>query len=190
MGKLKFNRPVRNDVSDPYGSRGGTHHGIDYASPKGTEVRASERGLVVRAADNPKTEKRRRAYGNVIVIYHNPVELEPGKKKRHIYTLYAHLDSMSVSAGDIVHKGQVIGASGDTGMSRGEHLHFELLFAKKKLGWLESSGAMGVHGGEEGAHYRRRPDGYLACGTTAEGTLPATASIPRFRAYGRHRWGG
>lgn len=184
MGKLKFNRPVRNDVSDPYGSRGGTHHGIDYASKKGTEVRASERGLVVRAALNPKTEERRRAYGNV--IDHTPMAK---KDQRHIYTLYAHLDRMDVSAGDIVHKGQPIGASGDTGMSRGEHLHFELLDVGQRLGWQSSSGAMGVPGGEKGARYRRRPDGYLACGTTVEGTLPGKASSFRQMAFGRYRWG-
>src|SRR3989304_4303868 len=82
MGDLYFERPVNYPVSDPYGSRGGTHYGIDYAAPKGSSVGASERGVVVRAADNPKTETRKRAYGNVIVIYHNPEKLDLSEKQK------------------------------------------------------------------------------------------------------------
>ena len=169
MGDLYFDIPLdENKVNDPYGSRGGGHHGIDYEAKKGKQVMASERGKVVRAALNPKTEKRRRAYGNVIVIDHTP---HADKDKRHIYTLYAHLDRMDVSAGDIVYKGQVIGASGDTGTGSGPHLHFEVLDVGQRLGWSKSSGAMGVPGGEEGAHYRRKPGKYFGERTTIEGTV-------------------
>ena len=173
MGDLYFERPVNYPVSDPYGSRGGTHYGIDYAAPKGSSVGASERGVVVRAADNPKTETRKRAYGNVIVIYHNPEKLDLSeKKKRHIYTLYAHLDWMSVRAGDIVKKGATIGASGNTGMSTRPHLHFEVIVAGSELGWSSSTGAMGVPGGSEDRGYRKDPEGYFGRRTSVEGALP------------------
>ena len=156
-------------MSDPYGSRGGTHYGIDYAAPKGSSVGASERGVVVRAADHPKTETRKRAYGNVIVIDHAP---DAGEYKRHIYTLYAHLDWMSVRAGDIVKKGATIGASGNTGMSTRPHLHFEVIVAGSELGWSSSTGAMGVPGGSEDRGYRIDPEGYFGRRTSVEGALP------------------
>lgn len=57
MGALNFTKPINAKVGDKYGSRGGTHKGIDYPAPKGTSVIASEDGLVVRAADNPKTRR-------------------------------------------------------------------------------------------------------------------------------------
>ncbi len=164
MGDLYFERPVNYPVSDPYGSRGGTHYGIDYAAPKGSSVMASERGRVVRAADHPKSETRKRVYGNVIVIDHAP---DAGKYERHIYTLYAHLDWMSVRAGDIVKKGEPIGASGNTGMSTGPHLHFEVIVSDSALGW-SNAGAMGV----PGEWYRKDPEGYFGRPTIVEGTLP------------------
>ena len=43
-----------------------------------------------------------------------------------IYTIYGHLSSVNVSAGQTVSQGQVIGYSGNTGNSYGAHLHFEV----------------------------------------------------------------
>jgi len=161
LGELNFTKPVNANAGDRYGSRGGTHKGIDYPAHKGASVVASEDGLVLRAADNPGTESGKRAYGNVIVIYHNPGEPDAGKKKdKHIYTLYAHLDKMYVKAGDFVEKHEMIGAAGSTGTSTGPHLHFEV---------IESKGAMGVGGG---GGIRKNPEDYFNQPTEAEGTLP------------------
>jgi murein DD-endopeptidase MepM/ murein hydrolase activator NlpD len=168
MGELNFTKPINAKVGDKYGSRGGTHFGIDYPSPKGTSVIASEDGLVVRAADNPKTPQRPRAYGNVIVIYHNPGDPEPGKEKiKYLYTLYAHLDKMYVTAGDYVEKYETIGAVGSTGTSTGPHLHFALFDEKRGLGWKRKKGATGVSGSRA-----KDPNGYIGKILNAEGTLP------------------
>lgn len=57
-----------------------------------------------------------RSYGRYVVIDHGG----------GIITLYAHLNSRSVQAGDVVVKGQTIGLVGNTGNSTGAHLHFEV----------------------------------------------------------------
>jgi murein DD-endopeptidase MepM/ murein hydrolase activator NlpD len=188
MGDLYFQRPISNShkISSPFNSRDGEHRGIDYEAPIGIKVVASERGLVVRAAENPKTKERKRAYGNVVVIDHTPFAKEI---ENHIYSLYAHLDTMSVSAGDIVEKGKKIGRSGNTGMSSGPHLHFEILDVKSKLGWRSSRGAMGVHGVKTGGKFfRKNPRPFFTKCTTIEGTIedislenmrnPLTPNIP------------
>ncbi|MFQ5428074.1 MAG: M23 family metallopeptidase [Thermodesulfobacteriota bacterium] len=171
MGDLYFDRPVSYAVSDPYDSRGGTHKGIDYAAPKDSALKASERGMVVRAAENPKTGTRKRAYGNVIVIDHTPYADEVEK---HIYTLYAHLGTMKVSAGDTVKKGEVIGRSGSTGMSTGPHLHFEVIDSGSQLNWLRGRGAMGV----SGRAHRKNPGKYFRGRTVVEGALPEKLHNP------------
>lgn len=167
MGELNFIKPVNHKAGDNYGSRGGTHHGIDYEAPMGTSVKASEGGKVVRAADNPKTAKRRKAYGNVIVIDHTPYA---DKKDRHIYTLYAHLDSMSVKYDANVILGEVIGKSGNTGQSTGPHLHFEVIDSGYEMNWAKgkvNDGAMGP----TGALNRLDPECYFGYPTIVEGTL-------------------
>jgi murein DD-endopeptidase MepM/ murein hydrolase activator NlpD len=85
------------------------HYGIDIAAPRGTLIVASADGIVVEAS-------YRRGYGNTIVINHG----------YGIRTMYAHLSSFSVSAGDEVLKGQKIGSMGSSGVSTGSHLHYEV----------------------------------------------------------------
>jgi murein DD-endopeptidase MepM/ murein hydrolase activator NlpD len=83
---------------------------LDIAVPTGTPVLAADDGMVVSADWSGN-------YGELIEIDH-------GGGKRT--TWYAHLSSFAVSVGDTVHKGQVIGYSGDTGYSTGPHLHYEV----------------------------------------------------------------
>lgn len=56
-------------------------------------------------------------YGGLIVIDH----------LNGIHTLYAHMSSTYMGEGDQVEAGQVIGRQGDTGITTGEHLHFEVI---------------------------------------------------------------
>ncbi len=85
------------------------HGGTDIGAPGGANIQAMKAGTVVIATYNS-------SYGNYVVISHYD-----GSK-----TLYAHMRSMAVSAGQSVNQGQVIGYVGTTGSSTGNHLHFEV----------------------------------------------------------------
>ncbi|GAA4126979.1 M23 family metallopeptidase [Streptomyces tunisiensis] len=100
-------------VSTAYQSGGaiwssGSHTGIDFHAASGTPVQSVGVGTVVEAGWGG-------AYGNQVVI----------KMHDGTYTQYAHLSSVSVSAGQEVTVGQQIGLSGATGNVTGAHLHFE-----------------------------------------------------------------
>ena len=86
------------------------HRGVDIAVPTGTTVYAAHDGTVTAAAYDSH-------YGNYVVI-----EIDGYTTK------YAHMDSISVSAGQTVEKGAVIGTTGNTGSSTGSHLHIECLY--------------------------------------------------------------
>ena len=90
------------------------HTGQDIAKSYGTKIVAADGGRVVRASYNG-------AYGNSIVIDHG----------NGYSTMYAHLQSFNVSAGDIVTQGQKIGEMGSTGWSTGPHLHYEVWYQGK-----------------------------------------------------------
>ncbi|MFF6779355.1 peptidoglycan DD-metalloendopeptidase family protein [Streptomyces sp. NPDC012510] len=87
----------------------GYHTGVDFVAPTGTSLRAVGAGTVVSAGWGG-------AYGNQVVV-----KLADG-----YYAQYAHLSSISVSAGQSVSGGQQIGLSGATGNVTGPHLHFEI----------------------------------------------------------------
>jgi len=100
------------------------HMGLDVGLDAGTPVRAAGDGTVVWASygqtynspyflDDP--------YGISIVIRHNF-----GYKGGRLWTVYAHLREVSVEVGQQVQRGEVIGMSGNTGVSTGPHLHFEV----------------------------------------------------------------
>lgn len=86
------------------------HRGVDIAVPTGTTVYAAHDGMVTAAAYDSH-------YGNYVAI-----EIDGYTTK------YAHMDSLSVSAGQTVEKGAVIGTTGNTGSSTGSHLHIECLY--------------------------------------------------------------
>lgn len=161
MGKLYFQEPVKDiERNGGFGDNrnGRTHYGIDYDTKGGTEVQASERGMVVRASYVPGDPN----YGFTVVIDHTP---DAGDDERHIYTLYAHLSSLSVSSGDMVSQGEAIGLSGNTGTAsfygntgRQFHLHFEVIDTQGsgKMKW-NSEGSTGYNG-----HVNRvNPDKYF-----------------------------
>ncbi|MCD6350834.1 MAG: peptidoglycan DD-metalloendopeptidase family protein [Armatimonadetes bacterium] len=111
-----FVRPVPGRITSGFGMRmhpilhyRRMHTGVDFHASYGTPVRAADKGLVVYAG-------WRGGYGKCIILDHGS----------GIATLYGHLSRISVSRGQIVKRGAVIGAVGSTGLSTGPHLHFEV----------------------------------------------------------------
>ncbi len=94
---------------DPFNGKSTFHAGIDFIAQSGTPVLSAAGGKVIAAQWSGD-------YGNVVDIEHD----------KGIATRYAHLSAMSVKEGEIVQKGQNIGAVGSTGRSTGAHLHFEV----------------------------------------------------------------
>ena len=104
-------------VSCPYGQRENRFHtGIDFSvsGALGKPIYAAQSGYVILA------KSMNYSYGNHIIIDH-------GKKEGNSYsTLYAHCDTLLVTQGEFVERGQLIATCGNTGNSFGAHLHFEV----------------------------------------------------------------
>ena len=86
------------------------HNGLDIACPRGTAIGAAEAGIVTFAGYNG-------SFGNVVFVEHGG----------GLTSVYAHCDSLLVTAGTKVAKDQVIARVGTTGKSSGYHLHFAVL---------------------------------------------------------------
>lgn len=86
-----------------------THMGLDLASLKNAAVPAGNHGTVVFADFLG-------IYGNVVVIDHG----------LGLQSIYAHLNSMEVTVGQAVSKGDIVGHTGITGLAGGDHLHYEI----------------------------------------------------------------
>jgi len=111
-----FLRPVRGWISSGFGYRldpfrGGIsfHRGLDIAAYVGAPVRASMDGRVVLVGDSS-------VFGKYILVAH----------QIGYSSFYGHLDRALVRRGEVVRRGQKIGSVGNTGLSTGPHLHFEV----------------------------------------------------------------
>ncbi len=87
-----------------------THLGVDLASIAHAQVKAANKGIIV-------FQEELGIYGKTIIIDHG----------QNIFSMYSHLSSFHSSPGQIVKKGDLIGATGVTGLAGGDHLHFSML---------------------------------------------------------------
>ena len=102
--------PLNGPITSGYGPRWGRMHtGIDIDGYTGQPIVASKGGNVILASSYS-------GYGNAVIIDHGG----------GVATLYAHMSSFGVSAGQNVSQGQVVGNVGCTGSCTGDHLHFEV----------------------------------------------------------------
>ncbi len=109
------------DVTSVYGhrlhpitGRYRLHEGIDFRASVGTRVYAVQAGEIIYAG-------RKGGYGKVVGIQH----------AGDFTTWYGHLSRIRVSVGQSVEQGKVIGLTGNTGVSTGPHLHFEIRYKGK-----------------------------------------------------------
>lgn len=93
------------------------HLGIDLVAKTGTLVRAPADGVVELVRPSKK------GYGNLLKINH----------AYGFMTLYAHLHSFNVKSGDFIRKGDIIAQTGNSGISTGPHLHYEVRFLGRAL---------------------------------------------------------
>ena len=121
-------QPIRNDDmtriasgfgmrTDPFDKSRKMHQGLDFSAPRNTPIYAASNGTITRA------DSRSSGYGKHIRINHG----------YGYQTIYAHLDSYNVKRGQRVKKGDVIGYVGNTGRSKGFHLHYEVLKDGKRV---------------------------------------------------------
>ena len=105
-------------ISSPFGyrdhpksGRWKKHEGIDIVAPYGSPVYATGDGMI------EYLRSSMHGYGKVIIINHS----------FGYETLYAHMSKLAVNPGDKVKRGQLIGYVGNTGISTGTHLHYEVI---------------------------------------------------------------
>lgn len=112
-----YEHPFKGVVTSKFGWRGKKHHnGIDIDLVRGDTVNNVFRGVV-------RLAKWTGGYGRTVVVrHHNGLE-----------TIYAHLYKIFVKTGDVIDPGQPLGRGGNSGASRGSHLHFETRFKGKPI---------------------------------------------------------
>lgn len=92
------------------------HYGIDLDLESGDGVVSAFEGIVRIVKYSP-------SYGYYVVMMHN----------NGLETLYAHLSKTHVKTGDYLQAGDLVGLGGNTGRSRGSHLHFEVRFQGQQI---------------------------------------------------------
>ena len=130
-----FVRPVAEPANSAFGTRSfyngeprTPHGGADFASPEGTPVSAPNAGRVVLAGSRYFT-------GGTVVIDHG----------LGLFSLFAHLSSVDVAAGDVVKPRTVVGRVGATGRVTGPHLHWAVRANGARVDPLSLLSVLGVH---------------------------------------------
>ena len=98
--------------TDPFSGEGAFHKGVDLGATTGTPVHVTADGVVVFA----QTES---GYGKLVVVDHGG----------GVQTYYAHLSRFFVYSGQVLHRGETLGAVGSTGKVTAPHLHYEVRIA-------------------------------------------------------------
>lgn len=102
--------------TDPFSGKRAWHNGVDIAGKAGVDVVAIASGIVTFAGTKS-------GYGKMVEINHGG----------GVITRYGHHESLVVSAGELVKKGQKIGGMGSSGRSTGPHVHYEIHKNKRSV---------------------------------------------------------
>jgi murein DD-endopeptidase MepM/ murein hydrolase activator NlpD len=134
--RQRFMWPVTGRISGLFGSQriykgepGAYHSGVDVARPTGTPVLAPADGVVILAAASPFTLE-----GRLLMVDHG----------MGLNSAFLHLSRIDVQVGDVVRRGQTIGAIGMTGRATGPHLHWGMRWRNAKIDPLLIAGSMPV----------------------------------------------
>ncbi|MBF0286939.1 MAG: peptidoglycan DD-metalloendopeptidase family protein [SAR324 cluster bacterium] len=127
-------RPVQTrSISDRYGKRMDPftkkpdfHSGVDFTGRRGTPIRASADGFIVKA-------NYQVGYGRFVEIKHGLGFYKNKHKKVYTSTRYGHLHEIKVKQGQVVKRGDIIGTLGNTGRSTGPHLHYEIIINNRHV---------------------------------------------------------
>ena len=134
--RQRFMWPVTGRISGLFGSQrvykgepGSYHSGVDVARPTGTAVLAPADGVVILAAESPFTLE-----GRLLMLDHG----------MGLNSAFLHLSRIDVKVGDVVRRGQAIGAVGATGRATGPHLHWGMRWRNARIDQLLIAGSMPV----------------------------------------------
>ncbi len=134
--RQEFMWPVTGRISGLFGSQriykgepGAYHSGVDVARPTGTPVIAPADGVVILAAQQDFTLE-----GKLLMLDHGMA----------LNSAFLHLSRIDVKVGDVVRRGQTIGAIGTTGRSTGPHLHWGMKWGEARIDPLLIAGSMPV----------------------------------------------
>ena len=119
LGAGGFSWPVEGEIITEFGpsARGVHNDGVNIAADMGAPVTVSANGTVAFVGDNIKN------FGKLVLVKHDG----------GIITAYAHLDSISVSEGDVLAAGDSIGNVGATGRVDRPQLHFEIRKSRQPI---------------------------------------------------------
>lgn len=114
---VDFIWPVSGEISSIFGLRRffneqerNPHNGLDIAAPEGTDIKLTADGTVIEAGEFFFS-------GNMVYVDHG----------QGLISLYAHLSRIDVKPGDVLRRGDILGAVGQTGRVTGAHLHFAVM---------------------------------------------------------------
>ena len=93
------------------------HDGLDFAAQRGTPIYAPADAVI------EKVNSSQHGYGNQLILNH----------AMGFVSTYSHMSKFNVKAGQFVNKGELIGWTGNSGLSTGPHLHYEIHFLGKPL---------------------------------------------------------
>lgn len=116
MLSAPMRQPVQGIISSTFGLRKHPitgkpdfHTGVDFAAPLNTPIGAAWPGIVIETGES-------KIYGNFVTLDHGGFQ-----------TRYCHCNSVAVKVGMRLRQGETLAYVGNTGVSTGPHLHFELI---------------------------------------------------------------
>ena len=114
-------------ITDNFGGSR-NHRGIDVDCGIGTDIKAAANGIVsITESGCPDNGNGcNSGFGNYVILKHTD------KNNKQFYTMYLHMkeSSITISTGDVINAGQIIGKQGDSGKSTTSHFHFSIVAGK------------------------------------------------------------